>query len=172
MLEIAIAKGWKLLQLNIQGSESFRAEVTREILLREEIVQSLSRSDAEIITKSIKRRPSTVEEKLKHEYVNKKELESVTDDKDIKYILKNIDPKLVLAYAAEKYKLATDNYEASYLKKINNLTNEDDPQNVIDFLSTEVHISVKEAITVVSKIFENQKNKKQINKNVGARIKM
>lgn len=172
MLEIAIKKGWKLLQLNIQGSTDFRAEVTKQILLREEMTLSMSKSDREMIEKSMVRRPETVEEKLKLEYVDKKELEKAIEDKDIKHMLKNIDPKLVLAYAVEKYKLDADSYEISYLKRINNLTNEDDPQNVIDFLCIEVHISAKKAITVVSGIFENQKNKKHINKNVGSKINL
>jgi len=172
MLEIAISRGWRLLQLDIQGCEAFKAEVIKQILLREEITQSLTNNDAEMLAKSIENRPGTVEEKLKLEYVDKKELERVTEDKDIKHMLRNLDPKLVLDYAVEKYKLNADSYEVSYMKKINNLTNEDAPKNVIDFLSTEVYISAKEATTIVSELFENQKNKKYINKNIEVRIKI
>ncbi len=165
ILEIAIAKGWKLLNLRIQGSKAFKAEMMRQIMEREEISQTLTRTDEDVIVKSEERRPSNIVEKLKQELINKVDTKKSTQNKDINLIKEKLDISTVLQYAIDKYKLNKDNYEVTSDNKINNLYNKQKPKNVIDFLKIEVHLTTKEAITIVEDLFLAQEIVMPSNKN-------
>ncbi len=75
----------------------------------------------------------------------------------------------MLQYVAQNYKLDRNKYEIASDNKINNLTNNQKPKNVIDFLQRELNLSTKESIEICTKIYE--KNKQYRSQNIPNYIK-
>jgi len=171
MLDLAEAKGWDLRKIRIDGSPEFKKEVLRQIKERLQVrEQKLSSS------KLLFKKENTAQQKINPvprprnytEQAHKEKEEQKKLDKElIKEIKENLDPKIVLKYVAEHYKVDLTKYEIIG-NKIKNLTNKQKPKNVIDFLQKEVGLSIKEAFEITNKLYEKQKLKE----NIGERLKM
>ena len=75
----------------------------------------------------------------------------------------------MLQYVAQNYKLDRNKYEIASDNKINKLTNNQKPKNVIDFLQRELNLSTRESIEICTKIYE--KNKQYRSQNIPNYIK-
>lgn len=152
MIEIALAKNWKLENIQANGTEEFIFEVNRQVatLILKSKEENKNQSIFEKNNQKILR-VKTYTQNLKEELENK-ELNKTTDLKELK---ENIDAKLLLEYAKENFKLDISNFIITSDNKIDNLKNKQKPKNVIDFLQKELNLSTKEAIGVCEEIYEN-----------------
>lgn len=177
MIDIAEAKGWNLEEVNINGREEFKKEVTKQIAARlrerelekeKTINKTLHYTEAEAIKKELETRPTSPIQQQKREE-NNKQLEKESEQNFSLQLLKtNLKAATVLNYAKDKYKINIDDYEITADNKINNKTNKQKPKNVIDFLQKECNLTTKEAIELSKTLFNNQPlnintNEKEIN---------
>ncbi|WP_323594185.1 hypothetical protein [Aliarcobacter butzleri] len=155
MIEIALAKNWKLENIKPSGNEEFITEANRQIaaLILEKNKEQIKNSDIEI-----KRAKSPIQQQKVN--LQNEDLNSKTNLQELK---EKLDAKLVLEYAKENFKLDISNFIITDDNKINNTTNKQKPKNVIDFLQRELNLSTKEAIGVCMGIFEDKPSYTVIN---------
>lgn len=145
MLDIAIAKGWDILNLEITGSDEFRIEVKKQILER---IEELNKKDEFEIIRPI----SYIDNLILDNQSKIIENEKVND---IEFIKKYLPGKVVLEFAKQKYNIDLDEFEVLEDNKINNKTNRQKPKSVIDFFTKEIKISLKEAIEISNELLKN-----------------
>ncbi|MCT7631140.1 hypothetical protein N5U06_10430 [Aliarcobacter butzleri] len=147
MIQIALAKDWKLENIEPTGNENFINEANRQIvaLILKNKKEQIKNTDIEIL----RAKSPTQQEKVK---VQNEELNSKTNLQELK---EKLDAKLVLEYAKKNFKLDISNFIITEDNKIDNLKNKQKPKNVIDFLQRELNLSTKEAIGVCVGIYEN-----------------
>lgn len=144
MIEIALAKNWKLENIEPTGNENFINEANRQITAL--ILEKKKENQIEI-----KRAKSPIQqEKVK---LQNEELNSKTNLQELK---EKLDANLVLEYAKKNFKLDINNFSITADNKIDNLKNKQKPKNVIDFLQRELNLSTKEAIRVCVGIYEDK----------------
>lgn len=155
MLEIALAKGWKLDQLEISGSDEFKKEAYKQIKQRLEQEKKSKLYEVERVKTPIQ------------EIIKNKQDNIILHSKErLNDIKKNIDTRKVLKYAQEHYKINIFDYEITQDNKINNKTNKQKPKSVIDFLNKDIGLTLKDSINVLNNIYEEQlkEKNKYINK--------
>lgn len=143
MIEIALAKNWKLENIKPNGNEEFVTEANRQIA--DLILKNKKENQIEI-----KRAKSPIQQQkinLQNEEFNSKI--------NLQELKEKLDAKLVLEYAKENYKLDISNFTITDGNKIDNTTNKQKPKNVIDFLQRELNLSTKEAMGVCENIYKN-----------------
>ena len=145
MLEIAVAKGWDILNLEITGSDKFQIEVKKQILER---IEESSKKDKFEITRSI----SYIDNLILDNQSKIIENEKVND---IEFIKKYLPSKVVLEFAKQKYNINFDEFDAVEDNKIKNKTNRQKPKSVIDFFTKEIGISLKEAIEISNELLKD-----------------
>ena len=145
MLEIAVAKGWDILNLEITGSDKFQIEVKKQILER---IEESSKKDKFEITRSI----SYIDNLILDNQSKIIENEKVND---IEFIKKHLPAKVVLEFAKQKYNINLNEFEAVEDNKINNKTNRQKPKSVIDFFTKEIGINLKEAIEISNELLKD-----------------
>lgn len=142
MIEIALAKNWKLENIEPTGNENFINEANRQIAAL--ILEKKKENQIEI-----KRAKSpTQQEKVK---LQNEELNSKINLQELK---ENLDANLILEYAKENFKLDISNFTITDDNKIDNLKNKQKPKNVIDFLQRELNLITKEAIEICVEIYK------------------
>ncbi|MCG3712320.1 hypothetical protein [Aliarcobacter butzleri] len=148
MIEIALAKNWKLENIEPTGNENFINEANRQIaaLILKNKEEQINKNDLQII----RAKSPTQQEKVK---LQNEELNSKINLQELK---EKLDAKLVLKYAKKNFKLDISNFTITEDNKIDNLKNKQKPKNVIDFLQRELNLSTKEAIGVCVGIYEKQ----------------
>ena len=148
MIEIALAKNWKLENIEPTGNENFINEANRQIaaLILQNKEEQINKNDLQII----RAKSPTQQEKVK---LQNEELNSKINLQELK---EKLDAKLVLKYAKKNFKLDISNFTITEDNKIDNLKNKQKPKNVIDFLQRELNLSTKEAIGVCVGIYEKQ----------------
>ncbi len=149
-LDLAEAKGWKLEEIQVNGSEEFKKEVYRQIKERLK-AKELQQKQISQPSKLPFSRPTNYTEQTYKERQEEKKL----DKEYIKEIKNNLDAKRVLEYAVKHYALDKNKYQIIN-NKIKNLTNKQKPKNAIDFLTKEVGLSVKEAFSVADTLYQQQ----------------
>ena len=169
MLDIAEAKGWDLKTIQVNGNEEFKREAYRQIKERikaRELQQQQIFSPSKLPFEKPKPspRPTNTTENLHKE----KEEEKKLDKNYIKEIKENLDAQRVLEYAVKHYALDKSKYMVIG-NKIKNLSNKQKPKNVVDFLTKEVGLSVKEAFSAVDSLYQQQIKEKS---NIEERIDM
>lgn len=148
MIEIALAKNWKLENIEPTGNENFINEANRQIAAL--ILKNKKENQTKNCDLEIKRAKSpTQQEKVN---LQNEDLNSKTNLQELK---ENLDANLILEYAKENFKLDISNFTITDDNKIDNLKNKQKPKNVIDFLQRELNLSTKEAIGVCVGIYEN-----------------
>ena len=145
MLDIAVAKGWDILNLEINGSEQFQLEVKKQIL--ERIEESCKKAEFEII------RPISYIDNL----ILDNQSKIIENEKvnEIEFIKKHLPSKVVLEFAKQKYNINFDEFEVLEDNKINNKTNRQKPKSVIDFFTKEIGINLKEAIEISNELLKD-----------------
>lgn len=172
ILEIALAKGWKLEDLSVNGSDEFKKEVYKQIKQRLEQQQLLKAKELQDLARSkkaelygVNRTNTPLQQAIKS---NHDELMQNYNKERLNEIKKNVDINKVLKYAKENYKININDYEPSENNKINNKTNKQKPKSVIDFFNKEIGLSMVESIKILNNIYEEQlkeqDNKKSIKK--------
>jgi hypothetical protein len=158
MLEVALAKGWNLEDMEIEGDKDFIEESNRqiaEILLKNES-ENLKEEKDEII--EIKQeRPTSLVTQLYRENQEKLETQNAEIDVSIKELKLMLHAARVLQHAVDKYKLNAEDFEITDDNKINKKTNRKKPKTIIDFLIEEIHVDTKTAISMCRELFEEQK---------------
>lgn len=142
MIQIAIAKNWKLENIEPTGSDEFIFESNKQIA---KLLEQKNKDDLQIL----RAKSPIQQQKIK---LQDEELNSKTNLQELK---EKLDANLVLEYAVENFKLDAKNFNITADNKIDNLTNSQKPKNVIDFLQRELNLTTKEAIGVCQKIYEN-----------------
>ena len=145
MLDIAVGKGWDILNLEITGSDEFRIEVKKQILER---IEKSSNKDEFEITRPI----SYIDNLILDNQSKIIENEKVND---IEFIKKHLPAKVVLEFAKQKYNINLNEFEAVEDNKINNKTNRQKPKSVIDFFTKEIGINLKEAIEISNELLKD-----------------
>jgi len=113
MIEIALAKNWKLENIEPTGNENFINEANRQIaaLILKNKKEQIKNNDIEILrAKSL-----TQQEKVK---LQNEELNSKTNLQELK---EKLDANLVLEYAKKNFKLDINNFSITADNKIDNL---------------------------------------------------
>ena len=142
MIEIAIAKNWKLENIEPTGSDEFIFESNKQIA---KILEQKNKDNLEII----RAKTPTQQQKIK---LQDEELNETINLQELK---EKLDANLVLEYAIKNFKLDANNFNITADNKIDNLSNSQKPKNVIDFLQRELNLSTKEAIGVCEDIYKN-----------------
>ena len=142
MIEIAIAKNWKLENIEPTGSDEFIFESNKQIAKH---LEQKNKDDLEII----RAKSPSQQQKIKLQDEERNETVNLQELKE------KLDANLVLEYAMKNFKLDAKNFNITADNKIDNLSNSQKPKNVIDFLQRELNLTTKEAIGVCQKIYEN-----------------
>ncbi len=156
MIDIAIAKDWKLENIEAVGNDDFIYEANSQIAKLIEKERKNKSIKAEII---IPRAKTDLQQQTLN--IKDKELSQKVNLSEVK---EKLDANLVLEFAVQNYKLDRNKYEITSDNKINNLTNKQKPKNVIDFLQRELNFTTKESIEICTKIYE--KNKQYRSQNI------
>lgn len=144
MIEIALAKDWKLENIEPNGDEDFINEANRQIA--DLILKKKKENQIEI--KRVKSPLQQQKVNLQNEDLNfKTNLQELKEKLDVNFLLK---------YVKKNYKLDISNFIITDDNKIDNLKNKQKPKNVIDFLQKELNFSTKEAIGICMEIYEKQ----------------
>ena len=156
MIDIALAKGWKLENIEAIGDDSFIYEVNRQIAKALEEKNKSKNIDSEIMITRAKT-------ELQQQNINMKDKELLKTI-NISELKEKLNANLVLQYAVENYKLDINKYEITRDNRIDNIKNKQKPKNVIDFLQKELNLSSGESIEICTKIYE--KNKQYRSQNI------
>lgn len=150
MIDIAIAKKWKLENIEPNGDEAFINEANRQIakLIEKE------RKNKSIKTEIIITRAKT---ELQQQNLNIKD-EELSQKVNLSEIKEKLDANFVLEFAVQNYILDRNKYEITVDNKIKNLTNNQKPKNAIDFLQRELNLTTRESIEIAIKIYEKANN--------------
>lgn len=164
MLDMAVAKNWKLSTLNITGSKIFKKEMQKQINIRlkKQRIEFEKLHKKPTIFASLKKllRPKNVLEE-----VAKKTKEKIVVKKvDLEALKKSLRAEDLLKMAVEKYKLRGNDYETTGDNKINNKTNRQKPKNVIDFLQKEVGMGTREAVENCITLFKEKSKVQEVKK--------
>ena len=156
MIDIALAKDWKLENIEAIGDDSFIYEVNRQIAKALEEKNKSKNIDSEIMITRAKT-------ELQQQNINMKDKELLKTI-NISELKEKLNANLVLKYAVENYKLDINKYEITRDNRIDNIKNKQKPKNVIDFLQKELNLSSGESIEICTKIYE--KNKQYRSQNI------
>lgn len=152
MIDIALAKGWKLENIEAIGDDSFIYEVNRQIAKALEEKNKSKNIDSEIMITRAKT-------ELQQQNINMKDKELLKTI-NISELKEKLNANLVLQYAVENYKLDINKYEITRDNRIDNIKNKQKPKNVIDFIQKELNLSTRESIEICTKIYEKNKDSK------------
>ncbi|MCT7616669.1 hypothetical protein N5U05_02855 [Aliarcobacter butzleri] len=160
MIDIALAKGWDLLEIKIDGKPEFIKEAKKQILQRIEEqnqnqVQMQEKKEIKKVEKS--NRPAS----LLDNYIldNESKIFEIEKVHDIQFLKENLPAKAVLDFAKQKYNINLDEFEVGDGNKINNKTNRQKPKSIVDFFTKEIGISIKEATEICNDLIAKQPKK-------------
>lgn len=156
MLDIAVAKGWNLLDLQIDGDDEFITEAKKQILQKiEEQNQDQKLEKVEKPTRPVSQLDNYILE-------NESKIFESEKVNDLKFLKENLSAQIVLDFAKQKYNINFDEFEIVNGNKINNKTNRQKPKSVIDFFTKEIGISIKEATEICNDLMTKQPKKEQL----------
>lgn len=160
MIDVALAKGWKLENLQGNGNPQFKREFERQVAERikaiQEKQQTLSYTVAEAVKEDIEKRPKTATQNIKKQESQKQEQKEMNKDISLSLLKDNLKAQVVLDFAVEKYKLNINDYDITKDNKIKNKNNKQKPKNVIDFIQKELNLKTSEAIDICKELYSNQ----------------
>ena len=166
MLDIALAKGWNLLEIEIDGTPQFIKETKKQILIKVEVQNQTQKKEEE--NKEIKKveiKPTRPVSQLDN-YIFENESKIFESEKanDLKFLKENLSAQIVLDFAIRKYNINLDEFEVVDDNKINNKTNRQKPKSIIDFFTKEIGVSIKETTEICNNLMTKQP-KKVVDKN-------
>ncbi len=146
MIDIALAKDWKLENIQAVGDDDFIYEANRQIA---KALEEKNKSKNIIITRA--------KTELQQQNLNIKD-EELSQKVNLSEIKEKLDANFVLEFAVQNYILDRNKYEITVDNKIKNLTNNQKPKNAIDFLQRELNLTTRESIEIAIKIYEKANN--------------
>ena len=152
MLDIAIAKGWNLLEIEVDGPDDFIKEVKKQIV--EKIEEQNKKEGINLNNSEEIYRPTS----LLDNYIfdNKSKIFEAEKINYINFLKESLNAKLVLEFAKQKYNINLDDFEVVDGNKINNKTNRQKPKSIIDFFTKEIGIRVGEATQICKDLISKQ----------------
>ena len=152
MLDIAIAKGWNLLEIEVDGPDDFIKEVKKQIV--EKIEEQNKKEGINLNNSEEIYRPTS----LLDNYIfdNKSKIFEAEKINDINFLKENLEANIVLEFAKQKYNINLDDFEVVDGNKINNKTNRQKPKSIIDFFTKEIGIRVGEATQICKDLISKQ----------------
>lgn len=161
MLDIALAKGWNLLEIEIDGTPQFIKEAKKQILIKvEEQNQTQKKEEENKEIKKVEIKPTRPISQLDN-YIFENESKIFESEKvhDLKFLKENLSAQIVLDFAIKKYNINLDEFEVVADNKINNKTNRQKPKSIIDFFTKEIGISIKETTEICNNLMTKQPKK-------------
>lgn len=161
MLDIALAKGWNLLEIKIDGTPQFIKEAKKQILIKvEEQNQTQKKEEEKKEIKKVEIKPTRPISQLDN-FILENESKIFESEKvyDLKFLKENLSAQIVLDFAIKKYNINLDEFEVVDDNKINNKTNRQKPKSIIDFFTKEIGISIKETIEICNDLMTKQPKK-------------
>ncbi|MFY4844066.1 hypothetical protein ACOTVP_05935 [Aliarcobacter butzleri] len=161
MLDIALAKGWNLLEIEIDGTPQFIKEAKKQILIKvEEQNQTQKKEEEKKEIKKVEIKPTRPISQLDN-FILENESKIFESEKanDLKFLKENISAQIVLDFAIRKYNINLDEFEVVDDNKINNKTNRQKPKSIIDFFTKEIGISIKETTEICNDLMTKQPKK-------------
>ncbi|WP_323590829.1 hypothetical protein [Aliarcobacter butzleri] len=161
MLDIALAKGWNLLEIEIDGTPQFIKEAKKQILIKvEEQNQTQKKEEEKKEIKKVEIKPTRPISQLDN-FILENESKIFESEKvyDLKFLKENLSAQIVLDFAIKKYNINLDEFEVVDDNKINNKTNRQKPKSIIDFFTKEIGISMKETTEICNDLMTKQPKK-------------
>lgn len=157
MIDIALAKGWDLLDIQVDGTHEFIKEAKKQIL------QKIEEQNQVQVKKQEKKELKKLEKLTRpvsqlDNYILDNESKIIESEKvhDIEFLKENLPAKAVLDFASKKYNINLDEFEVLDGNKINYKINRQKPKSVIDFFTKEIGISIKEATEISNDLMNKQ----------------
>ena len=160
MIDIALAKGWDLLEIEVNGTPEFIKEAKKQILQKvEEQNQSQVQKQEKKELKKVEKPTRPVSQLDNYILANESKIFEVEKVHDIQFLKDNLPAKAVLDFSSKKYNINLDEFEVADGNKINNKTNRQKGKSIIDFLTKEIGISLKEATEICNDLMAKQPKK-------------
>lgn len=159
MISISLAKGWNLLEIEVNGTSAFVKEAKKQILQKIE-EQNQTQEKKELKKVEIK---STRPVSQLDNFILETESKIFESEKehDIQYLKENLPAQVVLDFVKVKYNINLDEFEVLDGNRINNKTNRQKGKSVIDFFTKEIGISIKEATEICNDLMAKQPKKEK-----------
>lgn len=161
MINIALAKGWDLLDIQVDGTPEFIKEAKKQILQKiEEQNQAQVQKQEKKELKKVEKPTRPVSQLDNYILVNESKIFESERVHDIQFLKENLPAKAVLDFAKQKYNINLDEFEVVDENKINNKTNSRKKgKSIIDFFTKEIGISIKEATEICNDLMAKQLKK-------------
>ncbi|WP_419672939.1 hypothetical protein [Aliarcobacter butzleri] len=160
MVNIALAKGWDLLDIQIDGTLEFIKEAKKQILQKvEEQNQVQVKKQEKKELKKVDKPTRPVSQLDNYIIANSSKIFESEKIHDIQFLKDNLPAQIVLEYSSKKYNINLDEFEVVDGNKINNKNNHQKPKSVIDFFTKEIGISIKEATEICNNLMTKQPKK-------------
>ena len=149
MIDIALAKGWNLLEIEINGTPEFIKEAKKQVLKRiEEQNQAQIQKQEKKELKKVEKPTRPVSQLDNYILDNESKIFEAEKVHDIQFLKDNLPAQVVLEFGKSKYNINPDEFEVLDGNKINNKNNRQKPKSIIDFFTKEIGISLKEATEI------------------------
>lgn len=160
MIDIALAKGWDLLEMEIDGKPEFIKEAKKQILQKvEEQNQAQVQKQEKKELKKVEKPTRPVSQLDNYILANESKIFEVENVHDIQFLKDNLPAQVVLEFGKSKYNINLDEFEVVDGNKINCKTNRQKPKSIIDFFTKEIGISLKEATDICNDLMAKQPKK-------------
>ncbi|MCT7567838.1 hypothetical protein [Aliarcobacter butzleri] len=160
MIDISLAKGWDLLEIEIDGTPEFIKEAKKQILKKiEEQNQVQVKKQEKKELKKVDKTTRPVSQLDNYIIANSSEIFEAEKINDIEFLKENLPAQVVLEFALKKYNINFDEFEVGDGNKINNKTNRQKPKSIVDFFTKEIGISIKEATEICNDLMTKQPKK-------------
>lgn len=160
MVDIALAKGWDLLDIQVDGTPEFIKEAKKQILQKvEEQNQNQVHKQEKKELKKVEKPIRPVSQLDNYILANESKIFEVEKVHDIQFLKDNLPAQIVLGYSSKKYNINLDEFEVVDGNKINNKNNRQKPKTIIDFFSKEIGISLKETMDICNDLMAKQPKK-------------
>ena len=152
MLEMAVAKGWDLKTLNVNGDIEFKNEVEKQI----KAIRDAKEVKLEVRKPRQEKEPKLLLNAVKQEVIESKEQDAKKQfSKDDIAAFKEMDAQIVIDYARDNYQLMSECFSL-----VNNKINDDrtkaKPKNNIDFLTKNCNVSFADALPILNDLLQYQ----------------
>ena len=160
MIDIALAKGWDLLEMEIDGKPEFIKEAKKQILQKvEEQNQSQVQKQEKKELKKVEKPTRPVSQLDNYILENESKIFGAEKINDIQFLKENLPAQIVLDFSFRKYNINPDEFEVADENKIKKKTNRQKPRSIVDFLTKEIRISIKEATVICNDLMAKHPKK-------------
>lgn len=159
MIQVALAKGWYLLEIQVDGTPQFIKEVKKQILQK---IEEQNQTQEKKELKKVEIKPTRPVSQLDNFILeNESKIFEAEKVNDLKFLKETLPAQVVLDFAKVKYNINLDEFEVLDGNRINNKTTRKKGKSVIDFFTKEIGISIKEAIDICNYLMAKQPKKEK-----------